>query len=86
MSDDLLREAAYAARMSELAQYWMARAQNAERRQLQVAAMLVHAAGGSIELGIETMGIAPELELIREENPANLSMVWRTRRASKEKE
>lgn len=78
--DELEHEKSHADAMTAAANYWMARAQRAERRELELGAMLVDAAGGKIEIGYETLAHRDALELVREEVPAQFKWIFRVRR------
>lgn len=79
---ELEREKAHSDGMTAAAAMWMHRAQSAERQLFECQAMLVHAAGGTIEVPRETVLILPDLELIRDELPERFSMRFRVRRKS----
>lgn len=76
--DELEREKTHADNMAAAAQMWMHKAQEYER----VIAALVHATGGRITVGLETMHIIPELELIKFEDPDKFAVVFETRNPS----
>jgi len=64
LNEELEREAAHADSMASIAQYWMARAQKAEREKLEMLAAVVSSAGGEIRVPNGVLLRVPELELL----------------------
>ena len=77
--DELEREKSYADNMAAMAQLWMEKAQAAER----TLAILVYAAGGEIRVYQDHLRDAPDLELVRETRPEDMSARFRARRRAK---
>lgn len=67
--DELEREVSHGNSMKAAAEMWMARAQAAERELAMMRIALVHAAGGKIVVGMETMHDLPNLEVKWTERP-----------------
>lgn len=76
LSDELNREAAHNDMMAAVAQMWMDRARAAE----QTLAILVHAAGNHVVVHQSDVIDGPDLELIRFEQPHDMTWHFRTRR------
>ena len=75
---ELEREAAYSDHMAEMAKYWMARAQKAERETLEIVARLALANGGELRLTSGAMRPhAADLVLERYTDYRTLDVVYR---------
>lgn len=77
--EELEREKAHSDAMSAAALMWMEKAKALER----MIFALVHAAGGRINVPLETMHMLPRLELVMSEDPSNYLLEFRTQLRSR---